>query len=112
MISPGERWTLFTHDAFEGIEKLPLPGPVYVHAESCERYPEDGGFPAELRNSPRTLNAYARGGQLLAQKYVEDGSVDAALKKLFARSEVDYIHVRSTTAGCYTLRVERADRLS
>ena len=112
MISPGERWTLFTHDAFEGIEKLPLPGPVYVHAESCECYPEDGGFPAELRNSPRTLNAYARGGQLLAQEYVEDGNVDAALKKLFARSEVDYIHVRSTTAGCYTLRVERADRLS
>ena len=47
----------FTHDAFEGVEKLPLPGPVYVHAEACERYPEDGGFPAELRNSPRTLNA-------------------------------------------------------
>ncbi len=109
MISPGERWTLFTHDAFEGIEKLPLPGPVYVHAESCERYPEDGGFPAELRNSPRTLNAYARGGQLLAQEYVEDGNVDMGIENLLARKDTDYIHVRSTTAGCYTFRVERAD---
>jgi hypothetical protein len=26
MISAGERWTLFTHDAFDGIETLPLPG--------------------------------------------------------------------------------------
>jgi hypothetical protein len=109
MISPGERWTLFTHDAFEGIEKLPLPGPVYVHAESCERYPEDGGFPAELRNSPRTLSAYARGAQLLVQEFVEDGDFDMGIKKLFARTDTDYIQVRSTTAGCYTLRVERAD---
>ena len=104
MISPGERWTLFTHDAFEGIEKLPLPGPVYVHAESCER-----SFPAELRNSPRTLSAYARGAQLLVQEFVEDGDFDMGIKKLFARTDTDYIQVRSTTAGCYTLRVERAD---
>jgi hypothetical protein len=110
MISAGERWTLFTHDAFEGIETSPLPGPVYVHAEACERCPEDGGFPAELRNSPRTLNAYARGAQLLAQEFVEDGNVDMGIKKLFERTDTDYIHVRSTTAGCYTFRVERADR--
>jgi Protein of unknown function (DUF1203) len=110
MISPGERWTLFTHDAFEGIETVPLPGPVYVHAEACERYPENGGFPAELRNSPRTLNAYARGAQLLAQEYVEDGSVDAGIESLFSRTDTDYIHVRSTTAGCYTFRIERMDR--
>src|ERR1700683_2444703 len=109
MISPGERWTLFTHDAFEGIEKFPLPGPVYVHAESCERYPEDGGFPAELRNSPRTLNAYARGAQLLAQEFVEGGNVDMGIQKLLTRADTDYIQVRSTTAGCYTFRVERAD---
>ena len=28
-----ENATLFTYDAFEGIESLPLPGPVYIHAE-------------------------------------------------------------------------------
>ncbi|MGD0404885.1 MAG: DUF1203 domain-containing protein [Candidatus Acidiferrales bacterium] len=110
MISAGEQWTLFTHDAFEGIETRPLPGPVYVHAEECERYPEDGGFPTELRNSPRTLNAYARGARLLAQEYVVDGKVDVGIQKLFAHTDTDYIHVRSTTAGCYTFRVERAER--
>ena len=109
MISAGERWTLFTHDAFDGIETLPLPGPVYVHAEGCERYPENGGFPVGLRNSPRTLSAYARGARPLAQEYVEGGNVDIGIQKLFARTDTDYIHVRSTTAGCYTFRVERAD---
>jgi hypothetical protein len=103
-----EEATLFTYDAFEGIESLPRPGPVYIHAESCERYPEHGGFPAALRNSPRTLNAYARGRRLVAAEYVENGNVDAEIEKLFARPDVDYIHVRSTTAGCYTFRIERA----
>jgi hypothetical protein len=107
-----EKATLFTYDAFEGIESLPLPGPVYIHAEACERYPENGGFPAQLRNSPRTLNAYARGRRLLATEYVENGNVDAAVEKLFARPGVDYIHVRSTAAGCYTFRIEPVDRPS
>jgi hypothetical protein len=103
-----ESATLFTYDAFEGIESLPLPGPVYIHAEACARYPEDGGFPAALRKSPRTLNAYARGRRLVAAEYVENGNVEAGIEKLFARADVDYIHVRSTTAGCYTFRIERA----
>jgi Protein of unknown function (DUF1203) len=110
IISAGaEKATLFTLDAFEGVERLPLPGPVYIHADGCERYPEDGGFPATLRSSPRTLNGYARGRRLVATEYVENGNVDAGVEKLFARGDVDYIHVRSTTAGCYTFRIERAD---
>jgi hypothetical protein len=110
IISAGEQALLFTHDAFEGVEKLPLPGPVYIHAQSCERYPEDAGFPVELKNSPRTLNAYAAGRRLVAQEYVENATVDSAIKKLFERGDVEYIHVRSTTAGCYTFRMERQDR--
>jgi hypothetical protein len=43
----------------------------------------------------------------LAQEFVEDGNVDAAIEKIFARADVDYIHVRSTTAGCYTFQIER-----
>ena len=103
-----EKATLFTFDAFAGVEPLPLPGPVYIHAEACDRYPENSGFPAQLRSSPRTLNAYARGRQMIATEYVENGNVDAGIEKLFARADVDYIHVRSTTAGCYTFRIERA----
>ena len=88
---------------------MPLPGPVYIHAEKCERYSENGGFPPALRNSPRTLNAYAKGRRLVAVEYVANGNVDAGIEKLLAREDVVYIHVRSTTAGCYTFRIERAD---
>jgi Protein of unknown function (DUF1203) len=104
-----ERQILFTYDRFMGIESLPQPGPVYVHAEACPRYAEDAGFPEELRGSPRTLEAYAHGRRLLAQEYVWDGNFELAIEKLFANPDVDYLQVNSTTAGCFTFRIERVN---
>jgi hypothetical protein len=104
-----DRRILFTYDRFEGVEALPQPGPVYVHEESCPRYQANAGFPEDLRSSPRTLEAYARGRRLLAQEYVADGKFEAAIERLFGHAEVDYIQVHSTTAGCFTFRIERED---
>ncbi len=103
-----DRRILFTYDRFAGVESLPQPGPVYVHADACPRYSEDAGFPEELRGSPRTVEAYARGRRLLAQEYVADGEFEPVIEKLFAISGVDYLQVNSTTAGCFTFRIARA----
>jgi hypothetical protein len=103
-----DRRILFTYDRFSGVEKLPQPGPVYIHADSCPRYLESSGFPEELRGSPRTLEAYARGRRLVGLVYVADGKFEFAIEKLFSYSEVDYVQVNSTTAGCFTFRIERS----
>lgn len=109
LIVPGEtRRILFTYDRFSGVESLPQPGPIYIHADDCPRYPEEEGFPEELRHSPRTLEGYARGRQLVGQEYVTDGEFESAIEHLFTRPEIDYLQVQSTTAGCFSFRVERA----
>jgi len=33
-----------------------------------------------------------------------------AIEQLFALPDVDYIQVNSTTAGCFTFRIERQER--
>jgi hypothetical protein len=103
-----ERRILFTYDAFYGREDLPLPGPVFIHEEPCERYPEDGGFPVDMLTHKLTLNAYSTGRELLAQKYVFDGVVEPELQRLLTDRRVEYIHVRDTMAGCYDFRIDRA----
>ena len=103
-----ERRLLFTYDAFAGSGRLPLPGPVFIHEEACERYAEDGGFPADLRAHGLTFNAYAEGRRLVGQEYVEDGEVETAIERLLARPEVECVHVRDTGAGCFDFRIERA----
>lgn len=104
-----EQRTLFTYDPFHGLEPFPLPGPVFVHAESCSRYPEDGPFPEDLRAHALTFAAYGRGRRLLEERHVTGGEVDEAVRQLFERADVDYVHVRDTDAGCYDFRVERGN---
>jgi hypothetical protein len=43
----------------------------------------------------------------MAQEYVADGNFEPIIEKLFASPEVDYLQVNSTTAGCFTFRIER-----
>jgi hypothetical protein len=45
---------------------------------------------------------------LLAQEHVSNGNFEPIIEKLFASPEVDYLQVNSTTAGCFTFRIERA----
>jgi hypothetical protein len=105
---PGkDRRILFTYDRFAGIESLPQPGPVYIHADNCERYATENIFPEELRNGPRTLEAYAHGRKLIATEYIADGKYEDSIEKMFANHDTSYIQVNSTTAGCFTFRIER-----
>jgi len=108
LIKPGEERILFTYDRFAGVEQLPLPGPVFIHAAPCERYPESALFPEELRSSPRTMEGYARGRRLVVQEYVTNQQMEESVQRILLRRDVDYIHVNSTTAGCYTFRIERS----
>ena len=104
-----ERRLLFTFDAFRGVEELPLPGPVFIHEERCERHPEEAGFPDDFRKVPLTLNAYGKGRLLRAQEYVLDGAVEPTIEALLARPDVDYLHLRHQKAGCYLARIERVN---
>jgi hypothetical protein len=105
-----DRRLLFTYDCFHGKEDLPLPGPVFIHESPCERYREDAGFPADSRQHALTLNAYGAGRRVVAQEYVRDGLVEPVITHLFTSREVDYIHVRDTTAGCFDFAIERPGR--
>lgn len=102
-----DRRILFTYDSFHGKEDLPLPGPVFIHEDDCERYPEDGGFPVDMLSHRLTFNAYGRGRRLVAQSYVSNGLIEPELQRLLGRSDVGYIHVRDTDAGCYDFCIEK-----
>jgi len=102
-----ERRTLFTYDPFDGFEQVPLPGPIFIHTEACERYPETAGYPNDLRKHAAILNAYAKGQRLVAQRHAESCQHTAVVEELLQLPDVDYIEVRDLEAGCYDFRIER-----
>jgi hypothetical protein len=103
-----EELILFTYDPFGELGMPALPGPVYIHARSCERCLGANSIPEEYRGRLLTLAAYGEDRELLKEIRLSDGNEDEAAEKLFANPAVKYIHVRSTEAGCYLFRLDRA----
>ena len=103
-----EQRILFTYNPFHILERIPLPGPVFIHAASCERYPSDAGYPPDMLQHAAVMNAFHKGQELIARKLVtEKGAHNAAVLDLLANHEVDYIEVRDLDAGCFDFRIER-----
>lgn len=107
----GDRRLLLTYDAFHGFDAPPLPGPIYIHADPCARYPEDGGFPEWLAENAFTMLAYGAGRRLVAEERLDAkdaANAERALRTLVARPDVDYVQVRDGKAGCFTFNVRAA----
>lgn len=107
-----ENRTLFTYDPFTDLELVPLPGPIFIHTENCHRYPEDAGYPVDLRAHAAVMTGFAKGQKVVATIHVSDNTHDAAVEQLLARPDVDYIEVRDKEAGCFDFRIERANHES
>ena len=95
---------LFTYQPFSDAGSLPSPGPVFVHAEACERYESDT-MPPDFASLPLVFEAYGSGGRMLAQDRVGVNASDDAVRELFEQTGADYIHIRNGEAGCFMARV-------
>jgi hypothetical protein len=101
-----EERILFTYDPFHELGVTPLPGPIFVHAEACERFAEDKGFPDNLRAHRLLLDVYGAERCLLAEEDVTTENLDERIKYFLQAQDVKYLHVRDKQAGCYDLRIE------
>ncbi len=103
-----EELILFTYDAFFGQSVPPLPGPVFVHADQCQPFSGNGNVPGEYLGQPLTFEAFGAKRKRLDERTIAGGGEDETLQTMFANQNVEYVHVRSASAGCYLFRVERA----
>jgi len=99
---------LFTYNPFAGLDEYPSPGPVFIHAKSCQHYAQTGEFPPELRALPLTLEAYGDNRWIIARERPAEHEIEQAVERLLHTGGVRYIHVRNTEAGCYIARIERS----
>jgi hypothetical protein len=98
---------LFTLNPFYGVAPIPQPGPVFIHAEECERYEETAGYPAELLPFGVVLDGYDAEQMVRRRETVTDGSQEATLQKIMCDPLIRYVMVRDAQAGCFDHRVER-----
>lgn len=102
-----EERILFTYQPFSDPNSVPAPGPVFIHAGSCERY-EAPVLPPDFLRLPLLFEAYGGGGELLGRERVRTQAPEAVLEGLFAATGADYVHIRNEEAGCFMARVDRS----
>lgn len=103
---PGETVILFPFAYVPPGHSYSQTGPIFVHAEACERYDEPELFPPDFRNG-RALRAYDQHCVMIDAQIVSEGEPEAMIEKLLENPETDFIHVHSTDRGCYTMAIKR-----
>ena len=81
-------------------------GPIFVHAEPCERYAVTSEFPDSFRQG-RVMRAYDADRNIIAAEAVNGSEPEAVIAKFFEKPETAFVHVRSASHGCFTMEIQR-----
>jgi hypothetical protein len=103
---PGERVILFPYPAIPPGHPYSESGPIFVHADPCERYRATREYPSAFRNG-RVFRAYNTNYDMIHAEVVNGSEPEAVVEKLLQNPKTAFVHVRSVTHGCYTFGVER-----
>lgn len=107
----GKPYLVLAHRPFVGLHPYAEVGPIFLHAEPCERYPEAAQLPASLGYSPDYLiKGYDADDRIVygTGKIVPTDDIPAAAARVLERKDVRYVDLRSARNNCFQLRIQRA----
>src|SRR5213080_5290059 len=104
---PGERVILFSYTSIPAGHPYSEIGPIFVHAEPCERYNATHEYPEDLRRG-RAFRAYNTSYDMIDAEVANVNEPEAIVEKLLQNPETAFVDARSVTRGCYTFRIQRA----
>ena len=103
---PGERVILFPYAAIPSGHPYSETGPIFVHANECQRYSATNEYPADFRNG-RVFRAYDSNYNIIDAQVMNGSEPEVVIESLFQNPDTAFVDVRSVTRGCFTFRVQR-----
>jgi hypothetical protein len=111
-VAKGEPYLILGYRPFPDLQPYAETGPIFLHAEPCERYRETDEIPALFRKNGRRylLKGYNERDRIVygTGTIVSSDELKAVAEKILSNDDVRYVHVRSATNNCYQLRIDRA----
>ena len=104
---PGEHVILFPYAAVRSGHPYSETGPIFVHANQCQRYSATNEYPPDFRNG-RVFRAYDSNYNITDAQVMNGSEPEAVIERLFQNPDTAFVDVRSVSHGCYTFRVQRA----
>lgn len=82
-------------------------GPIFIHAHDCAPYASDDRL-TDMTGANASVVVRAYGGGSIVDAELADGAhADSTVRRFLDRKDVEVVHIRSSTYGCWTYSVTR-----
>lgn len=111
LIEKGDPFLILAYRPFPALQPYAETGPIFLHAQPCDRFDDGDALPEILTTSPDyILRGYGDRDRIVygtgAVTPVEN--IPARAAELLSRDDIAYVHVRSARNNCYQARIDRA----
>lgn len=110
-VAEGDACLLLAYRPFPGAQPYAEVGPIFIHADECPSYSDHLRFPErERQGDGRILRGYGSNDRIVYGTgiVVSHDDIEAEATALLGREDVAYVHMRSATNNCFTLRIDKA----
>lgn len=104
----GERLVLIAYRPADTAGAYREIGPVFVHADPCEGYPERNAYPEGFRPRDQVFRAYSHDGRIHDAVLIRGAEAETAIEKLLDDPDIATLHSRNVLHGCYMFAINRA----
>jgi hypothetical protein len=105
---PGESLILLNYVHQPAATPYQASHAIFVREGALQAYDALDEIPTALRIRPISLRAFDARHMMLDAALCDGMELEAVIKRLLSRGEIDYLHAQYAKAGCYAGRIERA----
>ncbi|HYU16994.1 MAG TPA: DUF1203 domain-containing protein [Candidatus Acidoferrum sp.] len=109
-VAAGEDYLILAYRPFSGLQPYAETGPIFLHANACERRPDASETPRMFLRRPQMIvRGYSKDERIVygTGQVVATDRIAETAASLLGRAEVDFVHVRSATNNCFQCRIDR-----
>ncbi|NKN36641.1 DUF1203 domain-containing protein [Agrobacterium sp. a22-2] len=110
LIEKGAPFLILAYRPFPVLQPYAETGPIFLHAEACDRFGGGDTLPEILTTSPDyILRGYGHQDRIVygTGAVTPMENISARADELLARDDIAYVHVRSARNNCYQCRIDR-----
>lgn len=108
-VAEGDAYLTVGHRPFSNVQPFAEVGPIFLHADDCQRYPEISDAPAAfLERTQMMMRGYNDAQRIVygTGAIVPTQLLVSAASAILENPEVSFIHVRSASNGCFQCRID------